>query len=373
MEYDKIVVGAGLYGLYAAEFCGRLGQKVLVLECDPAPFMRATYVNQARVHLGYHYPRSYSTAIKSRQYFNRFVREFGFCIKKDFRKIYATSSNYTWTDAQQFQKFCRATEIKCLAVEPSLYFRPEMCDGVFETEEYTYDATMLRDHFTQKISEHPTVQLAFNTRIRSISLDNGRYRIELEDGSVHTTKFLLNTSYASINQIIGLLGYEPLRIKYELCEIILCKANDALRDVGITVMDGPFFSLMPFGFTGFHSLTSVTFTPHLTSYTALPTFRCQKLREDHQCSPNRLANCNTCPSRPNSAWNYMSSLAKKYLHDRMDFEYHSSLFSIKPILMSSEIDDSRPTVIKSFGNDPTFICTLSGKINTVYDLDEVLQ
>jgi len=41
--------------------------------------------------------------------------------------------------------------------------------------------------------------------------------------------------------------------------------------------------------------------------------------------------------------------------------------------MSSEIDDSRPTVIKSFGNDPTFICTLSGKINTVYDLDEVLQ
>ena len=25
--------------------------------------MRATYINQARVHMGYHYPRSYSTAI----------------------------------------------------------------------------------------------------------------------------------------------------------------------------------------------------------------------------------------------------------------------------------------------------------------------
>ena len=64
MVFDKIILGAGLYGLYAAEQCGRMGQKVLVLERDPGPFMRATYINQARVHMGYHYPRSYSTAIK---------------------------------------------------------------------------------------------------------------------------------------------------------------------------------------------------------------------------------------------------------------------------------------------------------------------
>ena len=60
MTYDKIILGAGLYGLYAAQKCGAAGQRVLVLERDPAPFMRATYINQARVHMGYHYPRSYS-------------------------------------------------------------------------------------------------------------------------------------------------------------------------------------------------------------------------------------------------------------------------------------------------------------------------
>ena len=69
MTYDKIILGAGLYGLYAAQKCGAAGQRVLVLERDPAPFMRATYINQARVHMGYHYPRSYSTAIKSAHYF----------------------------------------------------------------------------------------------------------------------------------------------------------------------------------------------------------------------------------------------------------------------------------------------------------------
>ena len=62
-KYDKIIIGAGLYGLYSALFCCRKGQRVLVLEYESAPFKRATYINQARVHQGYHYPRSISTAI----------------------------------------------------------------------------------------------------------------------------------------------------------------------------------------------------------------------------------------------------------------------------------------------------------------------
>jgi glycine/D-amino acid oxidase-like deaminating enzyme len=78
MTFDKIIIGAGLYGLYAALFCGRRGEDVLVLERDSGPFERATYVNQARLHMGYHYPRSLSTAVKSRSYFDRFNKDYGF-------------------------------------------------------------------------------------------------------------------------------------------------------------------------------------------------------------------------------------------------------------------------------------------------------
>lgn len=69
----------------------------------------------------------------------------------------------------------------------------------------------------------------------------------------------------------------------------------------------------------------------------------------------------------------MSTLAKKYLRDDIEIKYVDSLYSVKPILMASEIDDSRPTVIKVFSKNPTYISVLSGKINTVYDLDEVLD
>ena len=52
--------------------------------------------------------------------------------------------------------------------------------------------------------------------------------------------------------------------------------------------------------------------------------------------------------------------------------YERSLFSMKPILQATEIDDARPTVIRVLSEAPTLVSVLSGKINTVYDLDEVL-
>ena len=104
---DKIIIGAGLYGLDAALFCGERGQKVLVIEQESAPFTRATYINQARVHMGYHYPRSLSTAMKSAGYFKRFVEDYQCCIHSEFDQIYATSSHFSWTDAKEFRKFCK--------------------------------------------------------------------------------------------------------------------------------------------------------------------------------------------------------------------------------------------------------------------------
>ena len=372
MEYAKIIIGAGLYGLYSALFCGRKGEEVVVLECDPEPFMRASYINQARVHMGYHYPRSLSTATKSRAYFDRFNNDFRFCINSEFHQIYATSSRFSWTNANQFEKFCRNANIPCDEVRVTDYFNPGMCDGAFQTTEYTYDAQLLKEYFLTEIQKYPNITIQYNAKIRSIEKESNRYIVNLDNGAQLSTGFILNATYAGVNQIHQLLGIEPFKIKYELCEIILCSVSPELRNMGITVMDGPFFSIMPFGKTGLHSLTSVTFTPHVTSYSETPVFSCQR-RSNGLCTPGRLYNCNECPGKPESAYPYMSNLARKYLKTEFGFEYVKSLFSMKPILMASEIDDSRPTLIRQFTENPTFISVLSGKINTVYDLDEVLQ
>ncbi len=372
MNYDKIIIGAGLYGLYSALFCGKLGQSVLVLECDDAPFKRATYINQARVHMGYHYPRSISTAVKSRGYFDRFNEDYGLCVHSEFDQVYATSANFSWTNAEQFRKFCRDADIMCEDEPVSRYFKDGMCDGAFLTKEYTYDAQILKDYFLTELAKYKGVTIKYSSVITDIENTGSVYSVKLQDSSVYTAPFLLNATYAGVNQILSMLKLEPFGIKYELCEIILCTVSDKLKNTGITVMDGPFFSIMPFGKTGLHSLTSVTFTPHMTSYDSVPHFPCQA-KSGGFCSAQRLGNCNDCPAKPQSAWPFMSNLARKYLKDSLGFEYVSSLYSMKPILKASEIDDSRPTVIKKFSSNPTFVSVLSGKINTVYDLDEVLK
>lgn len=376
-HYDKIIIGAGLYGLYAADYCARKDQHVLVLEYDSAPFQRATYINQARVHMGYHYPRSLTTAVKSAGYFRRFHKDFGFCIHDRFDQIYATSEAFSWTSAGQFQEFCQAAGIKCLETSSERYFKPGMCDGAFLTEEYTYDAKILQKYYEDRLSVSRNVDMLFDTKLSAIQKDGGVFRVSLDDGNAFEAPFVLNASYASVNQVIDKTeGIEKdfFRIKYELCEIILCQPSEPLKDTGITVMDGPFFSIMPFGKTGLHSLTSVTFTPHVTSYDSRPVFSCQQgLKEGSGgCSPDRLGNCNTCAHRPVSAWPYMSHLADKYLRPEYAYSYVESLYSMKPILKSSEVDDSRPTAIRIMSTEPTFISVLSGKINTVYDLDEYL-
>lgn len=367
--YDKVIIGAGIFGLYAAQKSAEKGERVLVLEYDDIPFKRASWINQARVHNGYHYPRSFSTAKKSSYYFDRFVADYDFAILKDFKKIYATSTKFSYTNAEQFAKFCWDANIPCEPVRPELYFKSGMCDGVFETREYTFDAKLIAEFMLNSLAKYPNITIMFNSRLMSIDQHPTTWSITTSNGQFETP-YLINATYASLNQILQMAGLEPFQMKYELCEIILCKVSEQLKDVGITLMDGPFFSLMPFGKTGYHSLTSVGSTPHLTSHNILPEFGCQT--DNVSCNKNQLDNCNDCQNKPVTAFMHMYKIAKKYFNDDIDIYYKQSLFTMKSILMASEVDDSRPTIIKFSNVEPKFLSVFSGKINTIYDLDEVL-
>ncbi len=368
-SYDYIVIGSGIYGMYAAKLIAEKGMSVLVLECDDRPFSRASYVNQARVHNGYHYPRSYSTAVKSAKYYGRFCEDFDFAINKEFTKVYGISGKYSLTSGEQFKKFCRHANIPCDHVNPDKYFNPTTVEAAFETLEYAFDALKISQYLESVLREYRNVEFLFNVRITSAKRASGLYDLTLSNDMLVEAYNVINCTYASINQINRLFGLDQFRIKYEIAEIILCNVGKSLENVGITVMDGPFFSIMPFGNSGLHTLTAVVFTPHKTCYELLPTFNCQAINK--QCTPHFLQNCNTCQARPPTAMPYMYQLAKKYLKDAA-IVHRGSLFAIKPILLASEIDDSRPTMIRKLSEGPGFRAVLSGKINTIYDLEELL-
>ncbi|WP_150270367.1 FAD-dependent oxidoreductase [Paenibacillus tepidiphilus] len=370
MHFDYVIFGAGIYGLYAANLLARKGLKVAVIEFDNSPLQRASYINQARVHNGYHYPRSVSTAAKSASYYERFSRDFSFSINDRFKKIYAISANDSLTNAEQFLKFCEYVEIPANEVSSRPYFNKGTVEAVYETVEYSYDANLIRNWYIEELKKFKNVDIYYNKKIVQGLNEETHFKLHFQDGEIMTAQKVLNATYASINQILKLFNYELFTTKYEICEVIMTKVSQNVNNVGITVMDGPFFSLMPFGVSGYHSLTSVGHTPHESSHYSLPKFACQDFRED--CSSEQLQNCNTCFAKPQSAWNRMHQLAKKYLIPDISVTYESSLFAVKALISASELDDSRPTVIKEFSDSPSFISVFSGKFNTIYDLEDVL-
>ena len=82
---DAVIIGGGFYGsaiaIYLAKTRGL--RRLILLEREPELLIRASYNNQARVHNGYHYPRSFTTAFRSRVNLPRFVRDWPQVVKQD--------------------------------------------------------------------------------------------------------------------------------------------------------------------------------------------------------------------------------------------------------------------------------------------------
>ena len=73
--------------------------------------------------------------------------------------------------------------------------------------------------------------------------------MRLSTGQTVTAGGVVLAGYAGINPLRRALGLDPLPLKHELTEVLLCRVVDPYRNLGITVMDGPFWWFMPFGWT----------------------------------------------------------------------------------------------------------------------------
>lgn len=369
-EYDRLVVGAGVFGLFAAGLLAARGLSVGIVDVDRGRVMRASLVNQARVHNGYHYPRSAYTALRSASYYDRFIRDFPQAMNQRFTKVYAVAATGSYTDAEFFERFCNNVGIRATHLDPTLFFRPGAVAAAFETDEHSFDAPTLRRLLLQRLDAAPgTSAWHLGESVVEAEQDGATWLVRLSGGATVCAGGVVNATYAGTNAVLATFGFDPLPLKYELCEVALVDAP-AHAGLGVTVMDGPFFSLMPFGHSGRHTLTAVDYTPRRTSSAVNPTFGCQELNA--QCHPGALDNCGLCPARPVTAYPQMLALTQRYLRDSDSLRFVEALHSVKAVLQTSEVDDARPTLVKVENDVPFFVSLFSGKINTIYDLEEVL-
>lgn len=347
--YDVAIIGGGFYGCCLALYARRHFRRVTLLEAGPALMARASLVNQARVHRGYHYPRSYLTASRSAAGFVRFINAFPETLTPGLTHLYAIAREQSRVTATQFERFCGwvgAPLTTATAAWRDL-FDPRLIEAVFAVQEQVFDATRLGSIITEQLGA-AGVDIRLGGRVRSIR--DGRSGLELvtDDGAVAVQE-AVSTTYAGTAELLEASGLPPLPLKHELAEMALIKVPSELVSACVTVMDGPFFSVLPYPSRGLHTLSHVRYTPH------------------HQWSGTRP----DLPPPPSRAA-LMLADAARYLPALRGGLQADSLYEVKTLLQDSEANDGRPILFRENYGLPGFAVAVGAKIDNVFDIIERL-
>lgn len=356
-RHDTIIIGGGFYGLRIAQFLiDELGVKdVLIIEKESDVMQRASYNNQARVHNGYHYPRSVLTALRSRVNLPIFAKEYEGAIVSDFTKYYGVSRAFSKVSAQQFQRFFERIDAEIKPAPKAMqYFDKRMIEQVFLVKEYAFNSAKLRLQLLKNLAQR-NIDVHTNERVRRINQVTGGIEV-VSDKATYTARHVLNTTYSSINLVNSASNLPSLPLKHELTEMCLVQMPPELDGMAFTIMCGPFFSLMPFPDKKLYSMSHVRYTPHREWYDTDSS-----VQDLHQYMRD---------VKYVSHFPLMIADIKRYMPAARGIRYaDESLWEIKTVLQESEGDDSRPILYKeNYGGIYNYICIMGGKIDNIYDV-----
>jgi glycine/D-amino acid oxidase-like deaminating enzyme len=375
-ERDAVVVGGGFFGCMAALELSRRYRHVVLLEQGDDLLQRASYRNQARVHHGYHYPRSLRTALRSRINFPRFVERFDFCIERGFDKYYAVARQFSKVTARQFRNFFAHIQAPLTPAPAAIHrlFNSDLIEEVFRVTEYAFDADRLRDGLRQQLLD-ANIDIQLQTEaIRVQGRPGGRLLLTAQapqGQSELLTREVFNCTYANLNGLLAASGLPLIPLQQEWTEMALVQVPEPLARVGVTVMCGPFFSLMPFPPRRLHSLSHVRYTPHAAWQIRNPKSEIRNPNETESSKSEKNKHFGFRISDFGfrvSHFTWMIRDAARYLPILNECRYVDSLWEIKTVLPRSEHDDSRPILFQRHHGLQNLHCVLGAKIDNVFDL-----
>ena len=357
LNRDVVVVGAGFYGLSVALALSAQGRSVTVIEREPDVLLRASSRNQARVHGGYHYPRSLRTAQRSQANYPRFLDDHREAVR-EMRSIYAIARLGSHVNGRQFARFCELVGAPVRPVDPAAerLFDLSMIDGAYVVREAAFDATRLAEALKAKLMA-AGVELSTGTEAVQVSTSLGDLEV-LTRGADGPVTFLARDvivcAYAGTAELASRSGLDPLPLRYQHAEIALVELPAAFDRVAITVMDGPFFSVVPHPPTpGLHTLSHVRFTPRRDHRNSAPGI-------DAQAEPG------------GSAFPYMVKDAGRFIPSLMDARFVESIRETKVFPAASDPGDGRPILVHRPPEIDRLVFIVGGKLDNVYDVvDEV--
>jgi hypothetical protein len=318
------IIGGGWVGCHLAY---KLRQKhdVKIFEKNSKLFTETSYKNQNRLHLGYHYARSYETRELCRTTFDRFLNDYEFATKKIDKNFYCVSKNNSLIDYKTYIKIFE--DFNYDEVTHNL----DLIEGCINTDERYINFEKMFDFFNEHLDYEQ----------RSITEKEIRKLQKKYDLVINATN----------NQI---LDKSIDNFFYELTISFLYKKISETDFDSLTLVDGDLFSIYPYS-DEIYTVTDVKYTPikKFKKIKNLQTYIKQQVTDDLINEKKRL----------------IEQKIKTYYPRFLEtFECYSYFLSTKSKLAVQS--DSRYPVITKCDN---LVNCFTGKIQGIYLIEDYIK
>ncbi len=349
-DADVLVIGGGIFGCMAAIELAASDMKVKLIEKHSSLLSGASFNNQNRLHLGYHYPRDLYTAIQCKLGFDEFKNTFKKSILSNFSNAYFISSSGSKINFSAYKDFCLKAGLETLQVDYKQFDEPVWnTEGGILANEAIYDAGIVRNEILTKMREN-SIEVSCDDAATGIKRQAEGFLIDAYKGSINA-KAVLNCTYANLNSFNRMLGLEARKFQFELTSIPIIKWRKAKSPIGITIMDGPFFTILPFGKSGNYLLYHVQHAVHNSTVSEM-------YPSEWNCLDRAIPDTEAYKS-----FKKIVRDASHWLPSIKHSEYLGCLKSIRMVLANQDSSDQRPSFIEQLDKGSPFYSVFSGKID----------
>ena len=334
MRRRVAIIGGGIFGVSAAaELAGDF--EVTLFERRGGLLEEATYANQYRHHYyGYHYPRSDDTVEQCRVSRKDFDDMWGESVVQS-PSYYCVAKEGSKTSVAEMLDFCRRHDLPYeVSNPPTGFISPESVAISLKTPEPVFDYALLKQMVFARLND-AGVNIELNSRVANGRLGAGGEKIFQIDRSGKLTEgaydYAVNATYANLNVFCRWFNFPAREMELRLKELPVIRIPTE-ELLSVTVMDGPFVTMVPIGRSGLFTLGDV---PRSV----------REVRFSSGGEPWTVRDMEKLSSR----WQEMFKANKRFIPILEDAEYIKSMWSILPVKPRSDATDTRPTEIIEHG------------------------